>query len=1135
MGLSVPDQPRQGPHLQQRGNHATPQPPNDLCHGRKLIKEAFGSNRLPEHRTKSILELMWLAFNDKVLILLTVVAIISLAVGLYQTLAEQHRPGRSGTQWIEGVTIMVAVVLVVVAGAVNDYQKEQQFARLNKKKEDRTVTAIRSGKAVQISVHDIEVGEVLDVKSGDSIPADGILISGFHIVCDESSITGESEQVKKTDAADVKKMLDSGHPSEHMDPFLISGSKVSEGIGTYLVTGIGVHSIYGRLRMGLTDRVATTPLQKKLSGVADSIAIGGLTAAVVLFVVLVAKLVAQLPGSSIAPADALQAFLRIFIVSLAVVVLAVPEGLPLAVTLSLATTVMRMLKDNNLVRVLAACEVMGGATTVCCDKTGTITLNKMTVVVGLIGEKLRFADGSKYPGRGYPVGSSTSSLVYDTHSQEANHDTPESTILPGENLSGALCPESRELLLHSFAVNSTAFESEEVDGHAYVGSATESALLAFAESRIGMESVDRLRESVEIVEIIPFDSSRKFMATIVKLSGSICRMYIKGAPELLLGSSSYIVTNGNSSLATNPMSDARRGVLSSTISDYAAQSLRTLGLAYRDFASWPPVSAQGVASYSDGISFDGILSSLTFVAILGIRDPLRPGVGEAVALCQHAGVTVRMVTGDNVTTATAIAAECGILTEQGLVLEGSQFRKLSATELDSTVLRLQVLARSTPEDKKLLVQALKRIGETVAVTGDGTNDGPALRAADVGFSMGLSGTEVAKEASSIVLMDDNFASIVKSIEWGRSVGDAIKKFLCFQLTANISAVAITFVSAISDSHEESLLTPVQLLWMNLIMDTFAALALATDPPQPNILDRRPDRKSDPLISTTSWKMIIGQAIYQTTVSLGLYFAGGPLLGYHTPDERLSLETLAFNTFVWMQVFNLYNNRRLDNKLNIFENIGRNWYFININVIIMVGQVLIICFGGSALSAVPLSPLEWAISLGLGFMTLPVGVLIRLVPDNFFWKIFATISGMNRYPEQDAASSRAPSFTWNEAIENVRLELISFRESRSSRLRRLRLRLVRIDSVKSMLAAALSALPRAWLGAREADIEEGARPGDGERQPLLHHREDSPSSACRDPSSPPFAPAAVMAGIVAGSVGGWAPARAGVEEPASGEA
>ncbi|KAI9753694.1 MAG: SNF1-interacting protein [Chaenotheca gracillima] len=323
-------------------------------------------------------------------------------------------------------------------------------------------------------------------------------------------------------------------------------------------------------------------------------------------------------------------------------------------------------------------------------------------------------------------------------------------------------------------------------------------------------------------------------------------------------------------------------------------------------------------------------------------------------------------------------------------MEGPRFRQLSDVEMDNLLPRLQVLARCSPEDKRMLILRLKHLGETVAVTGDGTNDAPALKAADIGFAMGIAGTEVAKEASSIILMDDNFASIVKAIMWGRAVNDAVAKFLQFQITVNITAVLLAFVSAVADPAMHSVLTAVQLLWVNLIMDTFAALALATDAPTTKILDRPPTPKRAALITVNMWKMITGQAVYQIVVTFVLHFAGAKILNYDVANDPLlqrELNTMVFNTFVWMQIFNEFNNRRLDNKLNIFEGVHRNWFFIGINAIMIGGQIMIVFVGGQAFQIVRLNGTQWAICILCAIFCLPWAVLLRFIPDRYAGSLF----------------------------------------------------------------------------------------------------------------------------------------------------
>lgn len=635
------------------------------------------------------------------------------------------------------------------------------------------VKAIRSGRSVEISVHDVLVGDVLHLEPGDLVPADGILISGYTVRCDESSMTGESEQIQKVAGDEALARLHTSGDVDSLDPFIIAGSKVLEGLGTYIVTGVGMNSTHGRLMMSLTERTDETPLQKKLGAVADKIAICGVAAAGLLFIILTGKFLSQIPGSHDSPFDQVQAFLRIFIVSIAIVAVAVPEGLPLAVTLALSIAVTRMLKDNNLVRILSACETMGNATTVCCDKTGTLTTNRMTVCVGTLGVTGRFLDEGSYP-----VGheSRRSSMVsrpspHATMEGISGGSAREDEAVPMGQFS-LLASDVRDIMVKSIAINSTAFEGEEEGIPAYIGSKTEAALLTFARDCLGMQPLHEERATAEVVEVYPFNSNRKCMAVAAKLPNNSYRIYVKGAPEIVLEKSSRVISKTTSQPKEVNLTEERLDVLTGTINEYASRSLRTLAFAYRDLPSWPPQGDE-----AGEIPFEEIFTDMTFLGILGLQDPLRPGVEEAVALCQQAGVFVRMVTGDSIKTAQVVATKCGILTGSGVIMEGPDFRKLSTPEMDSVLPHLQVLARSSPEDKRMLVKRLKELGETVAVTGDGSNDGPALRTADVGFSMGISGTEIAKDASSIILMDDNFSSIVKAIEWGRTVNDVIKKFL----------------------------------------------------------------------------------------------------------------------------------------------------------------------------------------------------------------------------------------------------------------------------------------------------------------------------------------------------------------------
>jgi Ca2+-transporting ATPase len=490
--------------------------------------------------------------------------------------------------------------------------------------------------------------------------------------------------------------------------------------------------------MSMRTEPEMTPLQAKLNGLAEAIAKLGSAAAGLLFFVLLFRFCANLSGDLRTPAEKASTFMDILIVAITVIVVAVPEGLPLAVTLALAFATTRLLKENNLVRILKSCEVMGNATTVCSDKTGTLTTNKMSVVAGRFGGNVSFQNGD-----------------YTT-------------------FAGSIPKEMKKFMVTAIANNSTAFEGQENGETTFIGSKTEMALLNFAKDHLAMDGLAQERANAEVVQLFPFDSNKKCMGAAIKTPEGY-RLFVKGASEILLD-----VCTAVSDISTGEvteLSQSGRSDLESTIKSYAEKSLRTIGMVYRDFASWPPAGCQSAAD-SSAADFDAILVNMVFNGVVGIMDPVRPGVPEAVAKCTLAGIKVRMVTGDNRITAKAVAHECGIVTsEDDIIMEGPEFRKMSDEQMIAILPRLAVLARSSPQDKQVLVMKLKSMGETVAVTGDGTNDGPALKAADVGFSMGIAGTEVAKEASSIVLMDDNFASIVKAVMWGRAVNDAVNKFL----------------------------------------------------------------------------------------------------------------------------------------------------------------------------------------------------------------------------------------------------------------------------------------------------------------------------------------------------------------------
>ncbi|KAI6082093.1 calcium-translocating P-type ATPase [Hypoxylon rubiginosum] len=1058
-------------------------------------KRVYGDNRIPEKKGKSFLQLVWITYNDKVLILLSVAAIVSLAVGLYQTFGGEHEDGEPSVEWIEGVAIIVAIVIVVLVGSLNDWQKERQFAKLNRKKQDRLVKAIRSGKTVEISIYDIMAGDVIHLEPGDLIPVDGILIQGFNVKCDESQATGESDIIRKRAGDDVFAAIENGEETRKLDPFIQSGGRVMEGVGTFLATSTGIYSSYGKTMMSLNEDPEITPLQSKLNVIAEYIAKLGGAAGLLLFIVLFVMFLVRLPSNwQQTPSQKGQDFIAIFIVVVTIIVVAVPEGLPLAVTLALAFATNRMVKDNNLVRHLKACEVMGNATTICSDKTGTLTQNKMTVVAGTIGTTHRFGSG-----------------------KSADGTTPEE--LSDQEFANAMAKGTKEILLKSISLNSTAFEGEMDGVKTFIGSKTETALLEYAKAYLGMGPVSEERSNVKTLQLVPFDSGRKCMGIVVQLENGAARLYVKGASEIMLRKCSSIIRDPTRDSTSAPLTIDDKEAVKDLIENYASRSLRTIGIIYRDFERWPPRNAKRAEGDQNEVIFEDIFNNMTFVGMVGIQDPLREGVPEAVKQCQRAGVVVRMVTGDNKLTAQAIARECGILDEEGLVMEGPEFRNLSKFHQNEIIPRLRVLARSSPEDKRILVRRLKDLGETVAVTGDGTNDAPALKLADVGFSMGITGTEVAKEASAIILMDDNFTSIVKALKWGRAVNDAVKRFLQFQLTVNVTAVVLTFVTAVSSSDEGSVLTAVQLLWVNLIMDTLAALALATDPPQDSCLDRKPERRGASIISVTMWKMIIGQAIYQLVVTFILYYAAGSIGIATNNDQR---NTLVFNTFVWMQIFNQWNNRRLDNHFNIFEGLLQNWYFIIINLAVSGAQVLIIFVGGTPFSISPTKPPQtgpqWACAIVLGVISIIIGAAIRLIPDELISRCVPEFLKKKRGIPGLTVSDEERFNDYPEVLADVRDELAFIRKLKGGRLNNLKFAVqhprdfIKTRSPSHSRSNSMRA-PQTPTNEESFSVPSPAPTPDSRKR----------SRSMRSRSNSALGAPTVMAGIIAGSVAaGWSP-------------
>ncbi|KAG8085992.1 hypothetical protein GUJ93_ZPchr0010g10583 [Zizania palustris] len=795
----------------------------------------YGTNRHAGKPPRSFWMFVRDALHDLTLIILVVCALVSLVVGL----ASQGWP--KGTY--DSLGIILSILLVVLVTATSDYKQSRKFIELDREKQKIYIRVTRDKKTKKVLVHDLVVGDILHLSIGDVVPADGLFISGYCLVIDESSLTGESEPI---------------HVSEQK-PFLHAGSKVVDGTAKMLVTAVG------------------TRTEPDWIGVCCS---------------------------------------NIFSAHVTIIVVAVPEGLPLAVTLSLAFAMKKLMNDKALVRHLAACETMGSASCICTDKTGTLTTNHMVV------NKVWISDVSK-------------SVDGDTSISE---------------LKGSISGRVMKILIQGIFVNTG---SEVVLGDngkkTTLGTPTEVALLEFG-LNLGGHLYDEYNKLTR-VRIEPFNSVKKMMSVTIQLPNGDLRTFCKGASELVLEQCNTIINSDGNIV---PLSEMQKRYVLNIINSFSSEALRTLCIAFKDMNELPS---------DQPISDDGY----TLIALFGIKDPIRPGAKDAVTTCMAAGITVKMVTGDNINTAKAIAKECGILTEDGIAIEGQELHGKSSDELKELLPKIQVIARSLPMDKYKLVTNLRSMcQEVVAVTGDGTNDAPALCESDIGLAMGISGTEVAKESSDIIIMDDNFETIVNIVRWGRAVYLNIQKFVQFQLTVNVVALIVNFVSACIIGSAP--LTAVQLLWVNMIMDTLGALALATEPPNDEMMKRPPVRRGDRFITRIMWRNILGQGLYQLLVLGTLMFDGKRLLNIGGPDPDRTINTLIFNSFVFCQVFNEINSREME-KINVFQGIFKNWIFVGILASTVVFQVMMVEFLGTLANTVPLSWDLWLLSIILGSISM----------------------------------------------------------------------------------------------------------------------------------------------------------------------
>ena len=848
-----------------------------------------GDNLLTPPKRPSMWKLYLEKFQDPVIRVLLVAAVFSLIISIIEN------------EYAETIGIFFAIFLATGIGFYFEYDANKKFDLLNQVGEETPVTVLRGGKVHEIPRKDIVVGDIVILNTGEEIPADGQLIEAVSLQVNESSLTGELMVNKTTNEADFD--ADATYPSDSV----MRGTTITDGHGTMVVERVGDATEIGKVARQATEQSQEqTPLNIQLTKLANLIGKAGFTIAALTFIVFTTKdLYAYFQANDVTGWEqwlaVAQIVLKYFMMAVTLIVVAVPEGLPMSVTLSLALNMRRMLKTNNLVRKMHACETMGAITVICTDKTGTLTQNLMQ--------------------------------VYDAKLDESQPD----------------------LIAEGIAANSTAFlEEKSGDGKpAGVGNPTEVALLLWLNQR-GQDYL-KLREAAKVVNQLTFSTERKYMATLVDSPVAGKRiLYVKGAPEIVMG---------RCDLAQEEISKNNEQLLA-----YQNKAMRTLGLAYKVVADGAPEDCAELVAEG----------GLTFLGIFAISDPIRPDVPAAVKKCQSAGISVKIVTGDTPGTATEIARQIGLWqpgdTERNRIT-GVEFAALSDEEALDRVLDLKVMSRARPMDKQRLVQLLQQKGAVVAVTGDGTNDAPALNHAQVGLSMGT-GTSVAKEASDITLLDDSFHSIATAVMWGRSLYKNIQRFIVFQLTINVVALLSVLLGAFFGTSLP--LTVTQMLWVNLIMDTFAAMALASISPSMDVMNEKPRKRTDFIITPAMRNNILGVGVVFLALLMGMlvYFKGLP--GGLLPNGEMSVHylTVFFTVFVMLQFWNLFNASVFGTNHSIFKDAGHALGMLSVALIILVGQFIIVTFGGKVFRTEPLDWQTWLQIIAGTSLVLWVGEIWR---------------------------------------------------------------------------------------------------------------------------------------------------------------
>ena len=814
-------------------------------------------------------------FGDPLIVILLIAGILSVGISFYEYIVL----GESMQVFFEPVGIFIAIMLATGLAFLFEYKADKEFMILNQVNDDEPVKVIRNSKVVEIARKDVVVGDVVILSCGDEIPADGLLLESVSLDVDESTLTGEPLCHKTVDEAHFNK--DATFPSNAV----MKGTKVMDGNGVFRVSAVGDATENGRVfTAAQIDNSVKTPLNEQLERLGRLISWLSYTVAALVVVGRIADFLLTEPYTTM---TFIAYCLQTIMIAVTLIVVAVPEGLPMAVTLSLAYSMRRMLKTNNLVRKMHACETMGAVTVICTDKTGTLTQNRMT--------------------------------VYEM-----------------------VCEKLDDVLYENIALNSTA----NLDGEKVIGNPTEGALLLWMRDA-GVDYAEK-RTAVEVLDVIPFSTELKYMSTTVRslaMNGETVT-HLKGAPEVVMSMCN--------------MTDKQRAKYAGKLSEFQKKAMRTLAFAYND----------------------------VFLGIVAISDPIREDVPAAIRECDEAGIDVKIVTGDTPGTAMEIGRQIGLHCPSDSIITGTDFEALSDEEVYERVNSLKIIARARPMDKKRLVEFLQKHNHVVAVTGDGTNDAPALKAAHVGLSMG-NGTSVAKEASDITIIDNSFRSIGRAVMWGRSLYQNIQRFILFQMTVNVVACLIVLVGAFYDT--QSPLTVTQMLWVNLIMDTFAAMALASLPPNESVMRSKPRDRSAFIINKSMKWNILSIGLLFTFILLAFYylFENYDVVSlFALVDTDIALQeqrglsayeiSLFFTIFVMLQFWNMFNARAIATGHSAFHEISSCRGFVSIVALIFFGQILIVELGGSMFNVVSLSISDWLITVGATSLVLWIGEFVRLV-------------------------------------------------------------------------------------------------------------------------------------------------------------